>query len=367
MRTRARRSLGWLVAAVVLLGVATWLFGHTDPPPAPAAPMVSFPRGLDGEGRERVERRRSLVVAPAATADAGAPPVAVDPVMAVLPPRGEGRMAVVVEASALIHGSLGQAFMECLTPSDDASLAALQRATGIDLLRDLDRVAATDDELLVASGQLGALDPSAVLPGFTRESLGGDATLWTPSGEAEGQPSFVRWKDELVLMGRDRAQLEAAVARLDRAGRGLSTEAPMLSEGDSYGEIYGVLGPEVFEELVPPELAQRLAEVAQRIELHVSADHDLGIVLEVDGEDQERLGELARMAGGALALGRLEAQAGSDRALAELLDLARVQDQGSRLALELAVPRTWLEERVLSRCRERARHARERLDAGVAP
>ena len=361
---RQRRSLGWLVGALALLLVATWLFGHEDPPPAPPAPAVSFPRSLDTAGRERVERRRSLVVAPAVTADAGAAPVAVDPVMAVLPPRSAGRMAVVVEASALLHGSLGQAFMECLTPSDDASLEALQRATGVDLLRDLDRVAATDDDLLVASGQLGALDPSAVMPGFTRESLGGDATLWTPS-EGQGQPSFVRWKDELVLMGRDRAQLEAAVARLERAGRGLEAEAPMLSEGDSYGEIYGVLGPDVFADLVPPELAQRLAEVAQRIELHVSAQDDLGIVLEVDGEDRERLGELARMAGGALALGRLEAQAGSDRELAELLDLARVQDHGSRLALELAVPRTWLEDRVLSRCRERARAARS--DAGVAP
>jgi hypothetical protein len=361
---RQRRALGWLVGALALLLVATWLFGHEDPPPAPPAPTVSFPRGLDSEGRQRMERRRSLVVAPAVTADAGAAPVAVDPVMAVLPPRGAGRMAVVVEASALLHGSLGQAFMECLTPSDDASLEALQRATGVDLLRDLDRVAATDDDLLVASGQLGALDPSAVLPGFTRESLGGDATLWTPS-EGQGQPSFVRWKDELVLMGRDRAQLEAAVARLERAGRGLEAEPPMLGEGDSYGEIYGVLGPDVFADLVPPELAQRLAEVAQRIELHVSAQDDLGIVLEVDGEDRERLGELARMAGGALALGRLEAQAGSDRELAELLDLARVQDQGSRLALELAVPRAWLEERVLSRCREKARAARS--DAGVAP
>lgn len=364
--SRSRRSLGWLGAALALLVVAAWLFGHEDPPPGPAAPAVSFPRSLDTAGRERVERRRSLVVAPAAAADAGSPPVAVDPVMAVLPPRGEGRMAVVLEASALLHGSLGQAFMECLTPSDDASLASLERATGLDLLRDLDRVAATDDDLLVASGQLGALDPSAVLPGFTRESLGADATLWSPS-EPNGQPSFVRWKDELVLMGRDRAQLEAAVARLERAGRGGEVEAPMLSEGDSYGEIYGVLGPEVFQDLVPPELAQRLTEVAQRIELHVSAQDDLGIVLEVEGEDRERLSELARMAGGALALGRLQAQTGTDRELAELLDLARVQDQGSRLALELAVPRAWLEERVLSRCREKARHAREHVDAGVAP
>jgi len=66
-------------------------------------------------------------------------------------------------------------------------------------------------------------------------------------------------------------------------------------------------------------------------------------VVRVEGEDRAALGDLARTLGGALAAGRLQAKAGSDQPLVELLDAARVVDEGGRLSLELALPAATLE------------------------
>ncbi len=127
-----------------------------------------------------------------------------------------------------------------------------------------------------------------------------------------------------------------------------------MGEDAAYGELYGVLGSDFFDSVLgqsEPELAQRLREVASRVELHANAMGDVAITAQVTGADADKVRALASSFGGLLALGRLKAQASGDKPLAELLDLARVVPRGNRFDLELAVPMAWLENQ-LAFCKE---------------
>ncbi len=356
------RSLLWLAGALGLLLLAAWLFGGGDSPQRTEARTVEFPRFMDTPANERMVRRRSLTIPALPSADAGSEgPRTIDPVLAALPPRGSAKVAVVVEANALVHSAIGQAFLDCLGPEQMEAMAEIEKVTGVDLLRDLDRIA-TSDGVTIASGSFGAVAPAMKLLGGSEQAFGAHATVWSPPLD-RGGPHVARWKDEMVLVAADRAQLEAALQRLDDASSGAPTGEPAIGEHESYGEVYGALSPEVLDEILPPELAARLREVAERVELHASAQDDVGVVVEIDGKDGERVEELARALGGALAVGRVKAQADGEKELAELLDLASVDRSTGRLAVELALPRTWLESRVLGPCRERAALAREAREA----
>jgi hypothetical protein len=122
-------------------------------------------------------------------------------------------------------------------------------------------------------------------------------------------------------------------------GRAPPPEAS-LREDQAYGEVYGVIPGAAVQRLFSAadrELGAKLA-AAGRVELHVDAMEDVAAVVRVEGEDRAALGDLARTLGGALAAGRLRAKAGSDQPLVELLDAARVVNEGGRLSLELALP-----------------------------
>ena len=67
------------------------------------------------------------------------------------------------------------------------------------------------------------------------------------------------------------------------------------------------------------------------MELHVDAMQDVAAVVRVNGQDQAALSDLSRTLGGAVAAGRLQAQASGDRSLAELLDAARRASGGRPL------------------------------------
>jgi hypothetical protein len=154
-----------------------------------------------------------------------------------------------------------------------------------------------------------------------------------------------------MILGDTEEDLRGAIDRIE--GRA-PAENPIVSEDQTYGEVYGVLGTDLLTKILgreQPELAKRLQDAVQNVELHVSATGDVGMVAEVGGGDADKVDDLARSMGAALSLARLQAQAQGEHDLAELLDLARVSPQGKRFNLELALPMAFLEKH-LAFCRQ---------------
>ena len=359
---KKRRPALWLIAAALLLALAALLLHEPDDsPPRADLKDVQFPRYMDQEARQRVARRRTLSIA-RADSDAGSdePKRQFDPLLAALAPEGQANTAVIIEANALVNSSIGQALLDCVSDSGGSTLKEIKDTLGVDLLTDVDRVA-VNDGVTFLSGNFSGLTVEKLqgLPMANQEKYGEHGSIWTnEDGDVMG-----RWKDELVLLGRDRKSVEASIDRLEAGGAG----DPPIGEQETYGEIYGAIQAASFAEVLPPEIAEQLMAVTQRVKIHVDADDDVGIVADIDGDDMQKITDLARSVGGALALGRMDAVRSDRKDMAELLDYAKVTTREGGFRLELALPRQWLEDNVLSRCRAEAQAAGAGTDGGTAP
>ncbi|MBM7117264.1 hypothetical protein [Archangium primigenium] len=353
----------WLVVAGVLFGLAAWLMmsgqGQEEAPPRP---RVEFPRRLRDPEVQRLERRRTYI-APVAASEAPATPEPVrprDPVLAALP-RGKGKSAVVIEANALRHSPLGEMVLECLMRRGSAQLEKFKQDTGVDPLQDLDRMVITDDGIIL-SGNFGDPRLKKLLTGESQATYdyGKGGRLFEPSEEktlADGTKRrrdaspIGMWNDQILVLGDTTSDVKDVLDRVE--GRG-SEESPVLSEQQTYGEMYGVLSVAQLQQLLPPdqqELARRLAEVAENVELHVDASRDFAMTARVRGMDANKLTDLGKSLGGALSLARMRAQAEGDTKLAQLLDFAKVRPDGDSFNLEMAVPLEVIKNQ-LAICRE---------------
>jgi hypothetical protein len=325
---------------------------------------VDFPRRLRPEERQRVERRRTYVT----PADAGGVPAAGepvkprDPLLAALP-RGPGKTAVVIEANAIRHSPLGEMLLECLMNQSGAQLERFKQTTGVDPFKDLDRLVITDDGLIV-SGNFGDPRLKELLAsrgsvnygdGASLFELGQDRTL--PNGEVvrrQGLPMGT-WNDQMLMFGFKPDGMNGIKDTIDRVeGRG-PDEPPVISENSTYGEMYGVISVEQLRKLVPPEqkeLADRLAAVAQNVELHVDASSGFAMTARVTGPDAALVTDLGKSLGGALSLARMQAQGEGETQLAQLLDFAKVRPDGDSFGLEMAVPLDVIQKQ-LAFCREK--------------
>ncbi|ATB32860.1 hypothetical protein [Melittangium boletus] len=345
-----RRRGMWLVFAGGLFGLAAWLMvsgqGEVEAPP-PA--KVEFPRWLRPEERQRAERRRTYMAPPvAATADAGMEPARPkDPVLAALP-RGKGKSAMVIEANALRHSPLGEMLLECLMRQGSDDLEKFKQQTGVDPLQDLDRMVITEDGVIL-SGNFGDPRLKQVLQGRapTNYDYGTGGRLFEPALEQTLEDGSRRrnrispigmWNDQMLVFGRSPDEVKQILDRVE--GRG-PDEPPVIDEGKTYGEMYGVLSVEQLQKLLPPdqkELAAKLAEVAENVELHVDASSDFAMTARVNGADPAKVTDLGKSLGGALSLARMKAQTEGDTKLAQLLDFAKVRPDGESFNLEMAVP-----------------------------
>jgi hypothetical protein len=375
-----RRGL-WLVFAVVLFGLAAWLMlsgqGEEE---TPAPPKVAFPTRLRPEERQRMERRRTYV-APAAPADAGtvAEPHFVhpsDPVLAALP-RGQGKTAVVIEANAIRHSPIGEMLLECLMRREGKELERFTQETGVDPLKDLDRLVLTDSGVII-SGNFGDKRLKDLLSGrmgSTNYDYGNGARIFEPSFERHlpdggvvrrDAPSVGMWNDQMLVFGKSPDGVKEVIDRVE--GRG-PDEPPVISESSTYGEMYGVVSVEQLKKMFPPdqqELAAKLAEVAQNVELHVDASSDFAMTAQVKGADAAKVTDLGKSLGGALSLARLKAQAEGEKELAQLLDFAKVKPDGDEFKLELAVPLELIQQQ-LAFCREQQEPGNEKQQATPTP
>jgi hypothetical protein len=338
-----RRRRPWLAAAALLLLLSAGLLSLVEPSADPPRRVVAFPTHMREADRERLAQRLTVEAPAAAPVPPGGggprgrpeePPPRRDPFLLALPVR-PGEPVVVLEANALRHSRLGELFVACTMADNPRAFADFQRETGVDPLKDIDRVGVAGRSVVVSGFFDRARFERLVEDGkATVEAHGDDGRIY----RGEGGPAVAVWRSQLVLMAPDEASARQGLDQLE--GRAPPPEWS-LREDQAYGEVYGVIPGAAVQRLLSAadrELGAKLAAAAGRVELHVDAMEDVAAVVRVEGEDRAALGDLARTLGGALAAGRLKAKAGADQPLVELLDAARVVDEGGQLSLELALP-----------------------------
>lgn len=361
-----RRRWPWLVAAVLLIAAATalMLLGEEAVPPPPHA-EVNFPRRLRPEERERLERRRVLPVLPVPAPVKDEPPRPVrpqDPMLAALASTGK-RSAVVVEANAIRNSPIGQLLLDCLAARSRGRgrpnpVEEIKQKVGVDVLQDLDRVAMSEGGMFVSGHFDNARWGEAFKDNATSSSYGEGATFWRMNprtlrdgGTSQSNEVVATWQNQLLFVADSPEEAQAIVDRLE--GRAPVSE-PLITEQQTYGEIYGVLSAQDLAKVLPPEqaaLADRFRSAADRVELHVDTSKDVGIVAQIRGQDSSQVTDLGKSLGAALSLARLKAQADGDQNVSEFLELARVAPDGDQFKLEMALPLALLEKH-LAWCRD---------------
>ncbi|AFE05468.1 hypothetical protein COCOR_03845 [Corallococcus coralloides DSM 2259] len=369
MDSRGRRRV-WLVGALLLFaGGAVLMFtGQGDKPPA-EAPDVEFPRRMRGPDLERAEKRRTWVMPAVVDAGVAAPVKPRDPLLAALP-RGPGRTAVVIEANALRYSPVGELLMDCLLRDGGKNLEQFKAMSGVDPLQDLDRLVVTDEGVIL-SGDFSKAKYQELLGERVSSDYGAGARVYEPGDTTFALPdggtqrgrmdnAVGTWNNQMLVFGKSPDSVKTVLDRMD--GRGQEEGPPLLDENSTYGEMYGVLAVETLAKLLGPdqaELAQRLTDVAQNVELHLDTSGDVAMVANVTGLDADKMTDLGKSLGGALSMARMKAQADGKDDLAQLLDFAKVRPDGSSFKLELAVPLATLQEQ-LAWCRQERQAAEQR-------
>jgi len=337
--TRTRIAVG---AAALLLAAGAWISGLAERGARPPErPDVSFPKYPRQAERERIAARQTLPARPAAAGRTDEDPVELrDPFLRSLP-LGDGDAFVVLEANALRHSRLGELFVQCVLADHPEAFAEIARETGIDPLKDVDRVAYAG-RAVVVSGFFDRVKWDAFQKSANARSApyGDGATLWTSEGDGEAVAS---WRDQLVIAGPI-ADVRRAVDQVE--GRA-EPRRKDVADDMAYGELYGVVPGAAARDLLPAEdgaLAARLAAAAQRIELHVDAQDDVAGVIRVTGEPGQEVDDLARSLGAALSIARVKAAATDDAKLSALLEHAQVVPRDGGFTVEVALPADVLQE-----------------------
>lgn len=360
-----RRRYGWLALSAVLLAAAAWLMSSPGDFTPEKKAEVKFPRHLRAAEHERMRRRKVALqaAAQAPTADSGAVPQRRDPVLAAFSSRHH-KTAVVVEANAIRHSPIGQLLIECITADEGDDLLRFQDMVGVNPMEDLDRVVVSDRGMML-SGHFEKANWSKIFEKLHSAPYGQGTTIYTMpqamlSGLAaregvRGPPrAFGTWQNQVVVMGQDENEVREMIDRME--GRATDDAPPLISEDQTYGEIYGVVSTEDIARLLPPEqkeLADRLAEATHQVELHADTQSDVALVADVKGPNGEKIADLGKTFGAALSVGRMQAMASGDKELAELLDFARVDRRDGSFALEVALPLEVLKKH-LAGCTDRA-------------
>jgi hypothetical protein len=268
---------------------------------------------------------------------------------------------VVIEANALRHSPIGELLLDCLLRDGGKQLEEFRKLSGVDPLQDLDRLVVTDEGVML-SGNFGNARFKELLGERVSSDYGqgarvyepGEMTVTRPDGgtvRRRADTAVGTWNDQLLVIGKSPDEVKAVIDRVEGRGPDLP---PAIPENSTYGEIYGVLSVDQLARMLPPEqaeLAQRIRDTAQNVELHVDATSDVAVVAEVTGPDGNKVTDLGKTLGGALSMARLQAQAEGEKELAQLLDFARVRPDGTSFQLEMAVPLDVIKER-LAFCRE---------------
>jgi hypothetical protein len=337
------RRLRWLALAALLLAATAVLLSLAEGKPAPPRrPQPRFPEWFGTEQYRRQAARATLSL-PAPALQAPEPRVPIpggetgrrDPFLVSLPVKQDG-LVVVLEANALRHSRLGELFVACLEARKPGDLAEVQKETGVDPLKDIDRVAYLEDGA-VLSGNFANVRWDRL--GSTPQAHGDAGRIYR-----DGNMWLAAWGDQILVFSENEASARRAIDQLE--GR-VPVPASGLTEDMAYGEVYGIVPGAAARRLLGDDdrgIASKLAALASRIELHVDAMQDVAAVVRVSGSDQAGLQDLGKTIGAALAVARFKAQADRDTELADLLENAEVQPGAGTFSLQLAVPVARLEK-----------------------
>ena len=172
--------------------------------------------------------------------------------------------------------------------------------------------------------------------------------------ENPGQEATERialWNNELLIVGKNRQDLEQTIDTLE--GRIPMNSIP-LQESETYGEAYGNMSTQMLGRLIPPEageLREQILKIVSGVKLNSNAMSDVAISAQLSSDgDIEGLSDLGRSMGGALSMALAAARLQGDDQLAQLLEFAKITDNEGELALELALPETYLKEHLDRAC-----------------
>jgi hypothetical protein len=366
---RSRRRWIWLGVATVLFGLAAYLMAGAEETEAKPEVAVKFPEHQNRQELARAERRRVQGAALLAltTVDAGHARLRPsDPVLAALPPKGKGASAVVLEANAIRNSPVGELFIDCLRAHHgrDDPFDHVKQETGIDATQDLDRMAVTNEGVLLSGAFQNARWSTMFGGAGAGTPYGNQGTIYelpAPPGHPDQSSAAGRWGNGMMILGDNVAGVQAVIDRLE--GRAPDA-APVLSESDSYGDLYGSIEPADLASLLPDNdanLAEQLKAAAEQVKLHMDATNDVAMVADVNGPDAQQVSDLGKTLGGALSLARLDlpGEGEEKQLLSDLLDQAKVDPGNGSFRVELALPLPMLQKH-LGWCREAT-------DAGAAP
>ncbi len=356
----------WLVAAGLLLLAAAWLFAfEEDSATLIEAQKIELPKRMETADWKRAEVRRSapsLVQLSPPALDAGPPPPSSykprDPLLAAMP-REMKKGLLVFEANAVRHSPIGEPLLDCMFGKNRNTLTKFHERTGIDLANDMDRIAMIDDSVVLTGDFKNQKLQEELGPSY---AYGKEARVYPrqalpDGGRGSGPAATAVWRDELIAMGDSEAEVKALIDRLE------SGEGGGLSEGETYGELYGRVSPEFVGKMFEdenPALAEKFRQAAKDIRLHLDASGDVGLVLDVAGGSSDTV-DLGKSLGAAMSIARLDALARGKTTDAELLELARVRPGEDSFRMEVALPQAFVEQK-LAECVAR-REARR--DAGL--
>ena len=162
---------------------------------------------------------------------------------------------MIFEANALRHSRLGELFIRCALARDPAFFDEITRESGLDILKDVDRVGFAGQSVVV-SGTFEKARWDQIEAAAPAEPYGEAGLLYREPGKAE---VLARWRDQVVVVSPDGTSARQAIDQLE--GRTAPT-APALDEALSYGEVYGVIPGEAVRRFFPPrdaDLGARLA------------------------------------------------------------------------------------------------------------
>jgi hypothetical protein len=334
----------WLVLAAVLLGLGGWLMSGKSKPKAQAV-LRPFPTSQRSEEYQRMEARRTLVLPPLASVAASAEPAAApaprDPLLVAFAAPAE--VAMVIEARALLDTPVAGLLLDCLSEHEKDSFDKKFGEIGVDWKKSLERMAVFQEEgqkgeVVAFQGKFAQVDWKKLAPEAEVRAMGEQGRILREPGSTREAVGI--WREELVLLG----QAEAVERAMKRLSGELPPGKPPISESETYGEIYGVLGGEALASLAPPEMKDKMKEALSRVEIHVDALDDLLLVMDGTGHQDEHghgsreVVELAKSMAAAVAVARVKARADGDEVLVDLLDQSRVRPFQGGMRAEVAVP-----------------------------
>lgn len=341
-----RRANTWLLAAIALFVLSALLMWLGDRKKIratrPRHAETEFPNRPSRSTFERSERR--LVQLPRRNGlDAGVGPPS-DPLLVALVPHASN--SFVVEFGVIRDAPLGKLLLECaVTGEARKSLEDVKRSAGVDLFRDVDRVAVSNDAVF-ATGDFKSAHWSE-LNHDNPVRYGDQGTVFGGADGGDASRALGTWGSNLVI-GGSVAEIHRAMDRLE--GRAIPGPMP-IDPSATYGEVYGSFGGAVLADLLPDAVKEQTRSYAKHVELHIDAtgDNDVLLVADVSGPDAPHLDDLGKSLAGALSLGRLAAEHDGNDELRELLDMSRVTPEKGNFRVETAVPLELLRRQLCGR------------------